>query len=55
MGDEALGPVTARCPSVGECEGGEAVVDGWVGAYPHRTRRSEGGIGSFWDAGGGGL
>jgi hypothetical protein len=28
MGGEALGPVEARCPSVGECEGTEAGV-GW--------------------------
>jgi hypothetical protein len=26
MGGEALGPVKAPCPSVGECEGGEAGV-----------------------------
>jgi hypothetical protein len=38
MGGEALGAVKARCPSVGECEGWEAVVDGWVGKHPHRSR-----------------
>ena len=31
MGEEALGPVKARCPSAGECEGGEAGVGVWVG------------------------
>jgi hypothetical protein len=28
MGGEALGPVKAQCPSVGECQGGEAGVGG---------------------------
>jgi hypothetical protein len=31
MGGEALGPVKARCPSVGECQGGEGGGCGWVG------------------------
>jgi hypothetical protein len=32
MGEETLGPVKARCPSVGELfESGEAGVDGSVG------------------------
>ena len=31
MGGEALGPVKARCTSVGECQGGEVGVGGWVG------------------------
>lgn len=31
MGEEALGPVKAPCPSVGECQGGEAGVGEWVG------------------------
>ena len=30
MGEEALGPVKAQCLSVGECEGGEVGVGGWV-------------------------
>jgi len=30
MGEEALGPVKARCPSVGECQGQEAEVGGLV-------------------------
>jgi hypothetical protein len=29
IGGEALGPVKAQCPSVGECHGGEAGVGGW--------------------------
>ena len=29
MGGEALGPVKALCPSVGECQGGEVGVGGW--------------------------
>jgi hypothetical protein len=29
MRGEALGPVKTRCPSVGECQGGEAGVGGW--------------------------
>jgi hypothetical protein len=28
-----------QCPSVGECKGGEVGVDGWVGEYPHRSRK----------------
>jgi hypothetical protein len=31
MGGEALDPVKAQCPSVGECQGGEAGVGGWLG------------------------
>jgi hypothetical protein len=30
MRGEALGPVKARCPSVGECQSREAVVGGWM-------------------------
>jgi hypothetical protein len=33
MGEEALGPVKARCPSVGECQGQEAGVGGLVCVY----------------------
>jgi hypothetical protein len=29
MAGEALGPVTARCPSIGECQGSEVGVGGW--------------------------
>jgi hypothetical protein len=41
MGEEALGPVTAQCPSVGEFEGREEGVGGLV------NRGREDGIGSF--------
>ena len=47
MGGEALGPVKALDPSVGECEGGEAGVGEWVGEHPHRSRGRWDGIGSF--------
>jgi hypothetical protein len=30
VGGEALGPVKAQHPSVGECQGGQAGVGGWV-------------------------
>jgi hypothetical protein len=30
MGGDTLGPVKARCPSVGEYQGREAGVGGWV-------------------------
>jgi hypothetical protein len=36
-----------RCPSVGECEGGEEGVGGWVGEHPHRSRGRGDGIGRF--------
>jgi hypothetical protein len=42
VGGEALGPVKARCPSVGECQDRE-VGNEWV------DEQGEGdGIGSFW-------
>jgi hypothetical protein len=31
VGREALGHVKAPCPSVGECQGREVGVGGWVG------------------------
>jgi len=31
VGGEALGPVKAQCPSVGECQGRAAGRIGWVG------------------------
>jgi hypothetical protein len=40
MGGEAFGPVKARCSSVGEGQGGEAGVSGWVWEHPHRSRGS---------------
>jgi hypothetical protein len=48
MGEEALGPMEAWLPSVGECKGGEVEVVLWVGIHPHRSRRRGDGIGSFW-------
>jgi hypothetical protein len=33
MGRETLGPMKARCPSIGECEGGE--VGEWVCGLGH--------------------
>jgi len=38
MGKEAFGPGKARCLSVGECQGREAGVEGWLGENPHRHR-----------------
>jgi hypothetical protein len=46
MGGEALGPVKARCPSVGEWEGGQAGVGGWVGEHLHRS-----GVTGEWNRG----
>jgi hypothetical protein len=48
MGGEALGPVKAQCPSVGECQGGEVGVGEWLEEHPHRRRGREDGTGSFW-------
>jgi hypothetical protein len=42
MGGEALGPVNALSPSVGECQGQEMGVGGLV------SRGSGEGIGGFW-------
>jgi hypothetical protein len=41
MGGEALGPVKALCPSVGECQGQEVGVGGLV------SRGKQEGIGDF--------
>jgi hypothetical protein len=38
MGEEALGPVKALFPSVGECQRGDVGVGGWVGEHLHRSR-----------------
>jgi hypothetical protein len=48
MGGEALGPMKAEWPSVGEFEGGKVRVAGWVGEHPHRSRGRWNGIRSFW-------
>ena len=42
MGGEALGPVKARCPSIGECQ----VREAGVGRLVSRGRGD--GIGGFW-------
>jgi hypothetical protein len=34
MGGEALDPVEAQCPIVGECQGSEAGVGEWMGGAP---------------------
>jgi hypothetical protein len=47
MEEEALGSVKDQFPNVGECEGGEAGVGGWVEAHPHKSRWREDGIGGF--------
>jgi hypothetical protein len=38
IGEEALGPVKARFPSVGECQGGEVRVGGWGKEHHPRIR-----------------
>jgi hypothetical protein len=48
MGGEALGPVKALCPSVGECQGQEARVGEWVMEHPHRNRERVGWDRGFW-------
>lgn len=48
MGREALGPGKAQCPSVGECQGGEVGVSGWLGKHPHRIMGRGNGIGGLW-------
>ena len=47
MGGEDLGPVKARCPSVGKWEGREVGVSGWVAEHLHRSRKRESGIRGF--------
>ena len=46
MEEEALGPVKARCPSLGECQGGEVRVGGWMGEHAHRSKGR-----GLWDRG----
>jgi hypothetical protein len=45
MGEKALGPVKARCPSVGKCKGREAEVGGRVREHLNRIRGGGDGIG----------
>ena len=52
MEGEVLGPVKARCLSVGEHEDREARVGGWVVAHSHRRRERGDGIGDFQRGGG---
>ena len=47
MAQEALGPVQAPCPSVGECQGRETEVFGWVGLYPNRSSDRRDGMGEL--------
>jgi hypothetical protein len=47
MRGEALGPVKARSPSVGECQDRDSGVGGWVGEHPHRSRVKGDRIGGF--------
>jgi hypothetical protein len=50
VGEEAISPVKAWCPSVGECECGEAGMGEWLGEHPHIEVRWGGGeyrIGDF--------
>jgi len=45
IGGEALGPVKARFPNVGECQGIEERVSGWEWEHPHRSRGGGGSMG----------
>jgi hypothetical protein len=47
-GRRRLSSVKAWCPSIGESQGGEEGVDGWVREHPHRSRGRKEGIGDFW-------
>jgi hypothetical protein len=47
MGEEALGPMKVQCSSEGECKGRKVGMGGWVGVYPHRSRRKGYGIVGF--------
>jgi hypothetical protein len=44
MGGEALGPVKARCPSVGECRGQKVGVGGLVRGGEGEERGKEEGV-----------
>ena len=45
--EEVLGTVKVQYPSVGECQGREAGVGGWVEEHPHRGRGSGDGLGGL--------
>ena len=47
MGGEALGPVKAQCPSIGECQDGKAEVGGWDREAPSSNQGEGNGIGVF--------
>ena len=49
MGEEAVGPMKALCPSVGECEGREVGVGGWLTVCPHKSKLRGNGIAGFWN------
>jgi hypothetical protein len=47
MGGKTLDPMKAQCPSVGEWEGREVGIGGWVGENPHRSSGRGNGIGDI--------
>jgi hypothetical protein len=47
VAEETLGPMKARCPSVGECEDRKVGVGRRVGTRPHRSKRWGYGIRGF--------
>jgi hypothetical protein len=51
MEGEALDLVNVQCTNVGECQGGEATLGGWVGEYPHRSKGRGDRIGGFHGGG----
>ena len=48
MGEEVLGPVKARCPSFGDCEGKEVGLGELVETHPYKSRRRRDRIWGFW-------
>jgi len=48
MGGEALCPVKALCPSVGEWQRREMGGNRWVGEHPHRSREKWDVIEELW-------
>jgi hypothetical protein len=41
MREEALGPVKARCPTVGKCQGGKVGVGEWLRENTHKNGRGK--------------